>query len=145
MTRKITTYEDLLEEEQRLQQLLDAQKKLVQSDIEEIKLELAPAIQAVSFAGRLITRDGSNPLVNMGVNSVIDVVIKKGLLGKSGWLARLAVPFFLKNFSSHVVNDNLDKIKGGFQAVKNWFSKNGKQHDDGHNPVDADDYEDDDE
>ncbi len=145
MTRKITTYEDLLEEEQHLQQLLNAQKKLIQTDLNEIKMELAPAIQAVSFAGRLITRDGSNPLVNMGVNSVIDVVIKKGLLGKSGWLARLVVPFFLKNFSSHVVTDNLDKIKGGFQAVKNWFSKNGKHHDDDPSPVEADDYEDDDE
>ena len=42
MTKKINTYEDLLEEKERLQKLLQAQKELVRADIAELKLQLKP-------------------------------------------------------------------------------------------------------
>jgi|GEM_PF-284059 len=125
MTKKptIRTYDDLLKEKARLTELLQAQKELVRADVEEIKLELQPVKNAISMIGRLTTRDKSNPLLTSATESIIDLVVRKMILSRSGWLTRIIVPFLMKNVSSHLVNKSQDAI---FSGLFSLFSKKKK-------------------
>lgn len=129
MTKSIRTYEDLLVEKARLTSLLSAQKELVRQDINEIKQELAPVRSAIAMIGKITTRENRYGLLTIAADSVIDLVVKKMLLYKAGWFTKLAVPFFMKNFSSHVIADNKDKI---ISKLASWFSK---KNADGKEPI----------
>jgi len=110
MTSTIRTYEDLLAERKRLESLLQTQKQIIRQDIDEIKEELVPVKTAINFVGKLTTQDHSNPLLNGTINTIIDLVVRKGLLAKAGWFTKFIVPFVMKNFSSHVVDEKKDDI-----------------------------------
>lgn len=125
MNNRINTYEDLLQEKQRLQALLQAQKELVRHDIDEIKLELAPARAAISFIGKLTIAEPGNPLITGTVNTVVDIIMRNLLLARAGWITKLVVPFFVKNFSSHLIDEKKDKI---LRKVFSWFGKKKKKH-----------------
>lgn len=128
MTKPIRTYKELLEEKERLKLLLSAQKELVRHDINEIKQELAPVKSAISVVGKFATKDNRNWILTTAADTIIDLVVKKMVLSKAGILTKLVVPFFMKNFSSHVIADNKDKI---ISKLSSWFSKknaNGKEH-----------------
>jgi hypothetical protein len=56
-----------------------------------------------------VTRDTSSLVLNTTVNSLIDAVVKKGLLSKTGWIPKLLIPLFLKNYTSHYIADHKDK------------------------------------
>ena len=126
MTKPIRTYEDLMEEKERLNQLLAAQRELIRQDFNEIKEELAPVRSAISMVGKFATRDNRNFLLTTAAETAIELVIRRMLLAKAGWFTKLVVPFVMKNFSSHVLADNKDKI---LEKLAKWFGKknaNGK-------------------
>lgn len=126
MTKKFNTYNELVEERERLEKLLETQKEIIHADFLEIKAQLQPARDAISFLGKITTKDRTNPLLNVGSDILINTVLNKFVLAKAGWIARLVVPFFVRNYSSHVVGDK----KGGkwFQKLKSWLGhKNGKE------------------
>ncbi|HKC35964.1 MAG TPA: hypothetical protein VKB95_07870 [Chitinophagaceae bacterium] len=124
MKRKIRSYEDLEREEQLLEELLQTQKQLVQLDIELLKQQLKPATMALQFFNRITTVDKSNLLLNEGANKVIDFVLNKFILTRSGWITKFMVPFFLKNYSSHLIGDNKANI---VEKIFSLFGrKNGK-------------------
>ena len=135
MTSTIRTYEDLLAEKQRLQTLLQTQKSIIRQDIDEIKEELVPVKTAINFIGKLTTQDHSNPILNGTINTIIDLVMNKLVLARSGWITRFIVPFLVKNFSSHIVDEKKDDI---LRKVFSLFKKkkkgdkthesNGKMH-----------------
>lgn len=111
MTKKINTYQDLLDEKQRLTALLKTQKAAIKNDFLEIKEELSPLRSIAGIAGKMVSRDrGGNWVLNMGANTLIDIFVKKLILGKAGWFAKTVVPFLLKNYSSHVISDNNNSI-----------------------------------
>ena len=126
MTKPIRTYNDLLEEKERLKLLLSAQKELVREDINQIKQELAPVKSAISMVGKFATKDNRNWILTTAADTIIDLVVRKMVLSKAGLITKLVVPFFMKNFSSHVIADNKNKI---ISKLSSWFSKknaNGK-------------------
>ncbi len=125
MNRRIQSYKDLLSEKERLQSLLNVQKEIVHRDLREIKEELEPVRSAISFAGKLISRDNSNVLLNAGVNKLIDLLVKKVFLSRAGWIMRQIVPFFLKNYSSHIISENKDAI---FSKIFSWIKKSNNGH-----------------
>jgi hypothetical protein len=86
--------------------LLQAQKELIVADIHDLKNELRPTIDAISFLGKIATRDKSDILISGVTNQLIDLVFKKLILARTGWLTRLIVPFFIKNYSSHFIGDH---------------------------------------
>ncbi|MDF2383812.1 hypothetical protein JMG10_20190 [Nostoc ellipsosporum NOK] len=136
MTKRIQTYDDLVEEKQRLKVLLKAQKELIHQDVQEIKAELEPIRSAISIAGKFFSRDTSNPLMNLGLNRVIDFVMKRVLLSKTGWFTKLAVPFIMKNYSSHFVEENKGKL---FSWITSLFNK--KKNSNGQHEEDEEDLE----
>ena len=106
MKKKIRSYEDLEKEEQLLEELLQAQKQLIQLDVQVLRNHLKPASMALQFFNKITTVDRSNLLLNEGANKIIDVVLNKFILAKSGWITRFLVPMFMKNYSSHLIGDN---------------------------------------
>ena len=124
MKRKIRSYEDLEREEQLLEELLHTQKQLVQLDIQVLKQQLKPATMALKFFNNITTVDKSNLLLNEGANKAIDFVLNKFVLAKSGWITKFIVPYFLKNYSSHLIGDNKANIVGKIFSL--FGRKNGK-------------------
>jgi hypothetical protein len=135
MTSTIRTYEDLLAEKQRLQVLMQTQKQVIREDIDEIKQELAPVKTAINFVGKLTTQDHSNPVISGTLNTIIDLVMRKVVLARAGWFTKFIVPYFMKNFSSHIIDEKKDDI---LRKVFSFFKKkkkddkthesNGKMH-----------------
>jgi hypothetical protein len=124
MSKSIRSYNELIAEKQRMERLLAAQKELVRYDLQELKAELKPAINAVALLGKITTVDSSNPLITGFTNTAIDLVLKKGLLRRAGWMTRLLVPVLLKNYSSHFITRHKDELT---QKLFSLFSKNGKE------------------
>lgn len=126
MNKKIQTYDDLVEERKRLEQLLILNKEQISTNWIEMKKEFEPVNNVFSFLSKLTTRDKSNPLVNMGIDVAGDLLLRKILLARAGWATRLVVPFFLKNYSSNVF---ADKGKSFLHRLKHWLKsgKNGKE------------------
>lgn len=130
----IRTYDDLLAEKTRLKALLQVQKAVIRQDVEEIKVELQPVKNAISMVGKFTTRDKSNPLLTGATETIIDLVVKRMILSRTGWLTKLVVPFIMKNVSSHLVNANQGKI---FSKLFSFFGK--KKSDDIHDEEFEDD------
>lgn len=122
MNRTIRTYDDLLREKQRLTALLQAQKELVRQDVKSIKQELVPVQKAIEWVGRLTTRDRNNVLLTGVSDFLVDVIVKKGLLARAGWITRIAIPFVAKNLSSHLLAGYKDVL---LAKLASWLSKNG--------------------
>lgn len=120
MNRSISSYEELLEEKARLNALLSAQKNLVRQDINMIKAELVPVRKALNVASKFASRENRNDMLTIAADAIIDMVIKRIILSKAGFITRTVVPFLMKNFSSHVIADNKDKI---INMITSLFSK----------------------
>jgi hypothetical protein len=103
MSKQIETYEDLLEEQARLELMLKTQKQLIQQNLQDIKWEAEEKIDSVK---KLVTRDATSSVLTSTASTLIDVVLKRGLLSRAGFIPRLLIPFFMKNYSSHYIADH---------------------------------------
>ena len=118
MNKPIKTYQDLVEEKERLEILLHNQKELVRTSANSLKAEFKPAFSAFSFLGTLVSRDSTNPVLGATANTVIDLVLKKLILGRAGWIARTILPLLVKNMSSHYIHDHEKDI---FKKIFSFF------------------------
>jgi hypothetical protein len=123
---KIQTYEDLIKEKQQLEVLLQAQKELIRYDVSKLREQFQPAVDTISFLGKFITRDKSSAIITGGANRVIDLVFKKLILARSGWLTRMIVPFLVKNYSSHLIHDKKDRLVDKLFSWIGHKNSNGK-------------------
>lgn len=103
MTDKIRTYDDLLKHKNELDLLLKAQKELVIADLKMLQAELQGPRNALNVATQFVTRKETNPLLKMGINKTVDILVNTVLLGRAGWLTRSLISFVAKNYSSHLV------------------------------------------
>lgn len=103
MNSSIKTYDDLLKEKERLKEQLKAQRQNLEGNWDALKTELEPVKNAFNLVGKMTRADKSNPLINMGLGMASDLLLKRLLLGRAGWLLRAGVPLLLKNYSSHLV------------------------------------------
>jgi hypothetical protein len=117
MTKKIRTYEDLLQEEERLKAQLSLYKGLIKEDIAGIKSGLNPFKQIAANVRGLFTRGDNGPLLNFGLNFGIDVMVRKLLLARAGWITKIVVPYIIKNYASNLVSENQRK------AISKTFGK----------------------
>ena len=126
MNKQMRTYEDLLNEKQRLEVLVQAQKQVIYYDIQEIKEKLAPVTNTLEVIKKFVTKDKTNLLLTIGSDLAINTLVKNFILSRAGWLTKIIIPFFLKNYSSHFVAEQKDKW---FDKLKSWLRhKNGKEH-----------------
>jgi hypothetical protein len=128
MSKRFTSYDDLLKEKQQLEVLLQAQKEVIRCDVEEIKLKLQPVKEALEFIKKITTKDRTNLLLDLGSDIAITTVVRNFILSRAGWFIKLVVPFFLKNYSSHFIAEQKDKW---IEKLKSWLGhKNGNDHQD---------------
>src|SRR6478672_1938423 len=120
MTKQINTYQDLLDEKKRLEDLLKVQKAAIREDIRQMGEELQPVRSALTVAGKFFTRDNQNLLLNASANTLIDILIKRFVLSKTGWVTRLVIPFLMKNFSSHLISEKKNTL---LRKLFAWISK----------------------
>jgi hypothetical protein len=106
MSKQIQTYQDLLEEKEKVERLMKAQKDLVRMDLQLLKGEMRPALRAVKTFGKMFTREKDKSIFGVGTERLVDFVFQRFVLNKAGWLAKLVVPVLVKNVSSHVVAEN---------------------------------------
>jgi hypothetical protein len=132
MSKQIVTYNDLLEEQQRMETLFRAQKELVQMDLKLLRGEFRPALRAVKTVGKMFTREKDKSILGLGSERLIDFVFQRFILNKAGWLARFIVPVLVKNVSSHEMAENK---QGWMQKLRSWL---GKRNHNGQTPPDPD-------
>lgn len=111
-TRRIKTYEELLQEEQRLTVELKSYQAFMKEDIAGIKTGLNPIKRVTDTAKNLFTRGDNGPLLNFGVNFGLDVVLRRMILGRASWVAKVVVPYLAKNYASHLITEDQRKAVG---------------------------------
>jgi len=119
----ITTYNDLVQEKQRLSLLLEERKILVKTEFEEIKLKLKPLTNIVEVVEKMSSKDTSNPLLNAGISMGVNFLLKNVLLRNAGWITKLILPVLAKNYLSHEVEEKNNIFSKIGKFVKRTFSK----------------------
>ena len=120
----ITTYNDLLQEKQRLTLLLAERKILVKTEFEEIKLKLKPITNIIDVVEKVTSKDTSNPLLNSAIGMGVNFLLKNVLLRNAGWVTKLVLPVLAKNYLSHEV----DETKNFFSKIGGFIKRKFKQH-----------------
>ena len=126
MNKSIQSYKDLLKEKERLELLVQTQKMIIHEDVQQLKVQLQPARDVLHFVKKLTTRDKSSLLLTIGSDILINSVVRQFILSRAGWFMRTIIPYFLKNYSSHVLVEQTEKW---MDKLRSWLGhKNGKEH-----------------
>lgn len=117
------TYEDLEAEKLRLINVLKTHEANIRIDLAGVKEGLKPFNKAAEVVSKMATRDNTAPVLNFGLEMGIDLLVRKLLLARAGWFAKIVVPFLVKNYSSHIIGQEkreilMGKIKGFFRKVR---------------------------
>ena len=108
MKKKMRAYDQLLFEEQQLEEDLRFHRKRIIDKWQHLKASVQPAVIGMKLAENVLTRaETNNPVLNTGVNWAIDLLVKKWILKKSGWITKMLVPFVIKNITSNVIQKNM--------------------------------------
>jgi hypothetical protein len=118
---KIRTYDDLLQEEQRLQQQLKSQETLIRQDLVSMKANIEPVKKAYDRIQKLFTRDNRVPFFNIGLELGIDLLLRRFILARAGWFAKILVPYLVKNYSSHIIGE--EKRKALVKKIRDMFNR----------------------
>jgi hypothetical protein len=118
---KIKTYNDLLQEEQRLQQVLKSQENLIRQDLVSMKENLEPIKKVYDQVHKVFTRDNRVPVFNIGLELGIDMLLRRFILARAGWFAKTFVPYLVKNYSSHIIGE--EKRKAIIKKIEELFNK----------------------
>lgn len=124
MSKKIATYNDLLEEKQRLQQLLAIQRDTITINVDLLKEELKPVSDGISNVVLTLSRFGKqtqqSPLVYFGIDLATQMVLRRWLKMKTSWFTRSVVPFVIRYYLTKLA---AEKNNPFWQRIKKAFSK----------------------
>lgn len=118
---KIKNYNDLLQEEQRLQQVLKSQENLIREDLVSLKENLEPIKKVYDQVHKVFTRDNRVPVFNVGLELGIDMLLRRFILARAGWFAKTFVPYIVKNYASHIIGE--EKRKAIIKKIEELFNK----------------------
>jgi hypothetical protein len=118
---KIKTYEELLQEEQRLLAVLKVKEVQIRDDIANVKEGLKPIGKVMNTITKFTTRDRTGAFTNFGLDFGVDLFLRKFLLAKAGWFTKILIPYLVKNYSSHFISEQ-QKAKL-MEKINNIFSK----------------------
>ena len=121
MRKAIKTYEDLVEEEKRLQGDLASYKGLIKEDITALKESLNPIKRTITTVKNFFTFEDRGPLLNFGLNFSFDFLLRKVLLARMGWITKVVVPYLVKNYASHLITE--DQRKALAKSISKVISK----------------------
>jgi hypothetical protein len=105
MNSQITTYKELLTEKQIVELSLIEQRNIIRSDIDALKSQFIP----VSQLSPDITGDApghkTNFLFTVLAGEAAMLVLKKIIIARTGWLGKIILPRFFREFGSHFLKD----------------------------------------
>ena len=112
---KITSYQDLQAERERLEEVIKVQKLRIRHDIDELKDEAKKEFKPVADAAEFVKKIASpatrnDTLLGIGTNLTLDVLIRR-LFAKSSILVQMIIPTLLKNYSTHILYSMLKNIE----------------------------------
>jgi len=99
----INSYEDLLQEQQRLRTQLNVQKAELNGRIRAVKEKLAPVGTILSAVGGIAALGAKNPMVTSGIGLAVDMFVKKRMFKNSGLITGILGSFLLRNVATKVV------------------------------------------
>lgn len=104
---KFNSYDELVTERKRLQELLAQQKVFIRSEILEVREKFAPVARVLSFFSRMgqPAETTAGKILKIGSNMGIDFFVGRKLK-KAGWLAKLVLPLVMK----FTANRSIDAI-----------------------------------
>ncbi|HRN48972.1 MAG TPA: hypothetical protein PK110_04635 [Niabella sp.] len=115
---KISSYEDLMVEKERLRTNIKYSKADISNSIEGIKDELNPFTGITRKTSELLSVKTSSPLISYGVSNAANFLLHKVILKNAGWLPRLIMPLVVKKVSEFIVAPQLnDKITSGMHQM----------------------------
>jgi hypothetical protein len=118
---KIKTYEDLLQEEQRLLAVIKTQEGAIRNDLAGVKEGLQPIGNAVKWMQKFTTRDRTNAFATFGIDFSVDLLVRRFLLARAGWLTKIVIPYLIKNYGSHFITE---RQRAAFmKKISSLFSK----------------------
>ena len=120
---KVTTYEELVREKERLQLQLEVHKSAVKMHVAEIKKKLNPLRNVVHFFSNFTSPAGTNTLIGTGVGLSLELLVRKLFFSKTGWITKMIGPILVKNFSANMLKKNKSTL---VKKVKSFFHMNGK-------------------
>jgi len=118
---RIKNYADLEAEKLRLMALLRNHEEAIKADVVNVKEGLKPVGNVMSMVNKMATRDNRVPVMNFGVEMGIDILVRRVLLGRAGWFAKIFVPYLIKNYTSHFIGE--EKKEMLLNKVRNFLKK----------------------
>ena len=118
---RIKTYADLEAEKLRLMALLRNHEEAIKADVANVREGLQPVNNALKVINKMATRDNRVPVMNFGLEMGIDLLVRRVLLGRAGWFAKIVVPYLIKNYTSHFIGE--EKKEMLLSKVRNFFKK----------------------
>lgn len=101
MSKKISTYHELVKQRENLESLLEAQGRLIHIQMDDLKEEIRPLKETFISFSDFLTRDRKAWLLNEGFSLMVDVLVKNRLLSNAGQITKFVIPELIKNYSSH--------------------------------------------
>ncbi|RYY82874.1 MAG: hypothetical protein EOO15_22275 [Chitinophagaceae bacterium] len=128
MSKKIASYDDLVEEKARLEELLGLQKAAIKGSLNSIQEDVRPVTNGVLVVTRILTKIGkrnrpTSPLLNVGLDIGVDMVLRRYLLRKAGWFSRTFVPLIASTLIARYLNS--EKETAFTSKLKNFFANFG--------------------
>ena len=105
---RINNYTELLEERKKLEVTLQSQKAILNTQLNTLKERFEPLAKVVSFLGGLNKNPGTT-LLKMGSYLGIELM-ERNKLAKTGWLAKLILPFILKYTAAKTIDNVQERI-----------------------------------
>ena len=118
---KIRTYNDLLQEEHRLTEQLKVQENIIRQDLAGFRENIEPLKKVFGTVQKVFTRDNRVPIFNVGLELGIDMLLRRFILARAGWLAKTIIPYLVKNYSSHIIGEEKRKLL--IKKIRDMFSK----------------------
>src|SRR5438105_7185865 len=122
---KVTTYEELLREKERLELQLQVHKAAVKTHVAEIKRKLNPITNAIHFMTNFGAPAIGNSLMGTGIGLSMELLIRKIFFSKTGWVMKMVAPILIKNFSANMLTKNKRTL---LKKVKSILHLNGKEN-----------------
>ncbi|MBO9203089.1 MULTISPECIES: hypothetical protein [Niastella] len=128
MNRQFKKYKELLEEKHQLEVLLQNKKEVVKADTIKLKLELKPIYEIAGHLNKFTARDKTSLILSLSSDLIADIIFKKIILARAGWLSKLILPYLLKNYSSNFLKEQKNKFFDRLRGILK--NTNGKPKDD---------------
>lgn len=120
---KIKTYNDLLQEEEKLLAQLKLGEAQLKKDVAGVQKGLEPLGRVMKVVNKFTTRDKTGGFSTFGLDFSIDLLVRRVLLAKAGWFTKILVPYLIKNYGSHIISEKqraslFTKINAVFSKIR---------------------------